>query len=364
MTTILVIDDTQDLLDDIVETLQSEDYVAYGATSGKKGIQLAQELLPHLIICDIMMPGMDGFEVLKTLRADPKTATIPFIFLTALTGRTDRRQGMSLGADDFLTKPFAVDELLTSIETQIRKRKELNDLAEGHLAELRNTIVTALPHELRTPLNTILGFADMLQLEAAVLKPDQIISWAQLISEAANRLMRLNENFLYYARLRLALSSPENAESFGSPTIASPDLVVSELVRSQVMRADRIDDLELNLTSVERIRCASENFNKVFEELTNNALKFSEKTQKIRITSGIEDGWFAICMHDEGRGMDADAVENIALYRQFNRTLYEQQGMGMGLAIVKDIMELCGGKMVIKTRPNEGFQVHLYFEIA
>jgi len=364
MITILVIDDTQDLLEDIVEALQAEDYEAYGATSGMEGVRLAQETLPDLIICDIMMPGMDGFEVLKKLRSDAKTATIPFIFLTALTGRTDRRQGMSLGADDFLTKPFAVDELLTSIETQIRKRQELNDLAEGHLMELRNTIVTALPHELRTPLNTILGFADMLQLEAEVLKPDQIISWAQLISDAANRLMRMNENFLYYARLRLALSSPENAESFGSPTVANPELIISELVRSQLMRAGRLDDLELNLACVEHIRCPSENFNKIFEELINNALKFSEKDQKIRLSSMVEDGWYVICMQDEGRGMEADAVEKIALYRQFDRTLYEQQGMGMGLAIVKDIMDLCKGKLVIKTRPNEGFQAHLHFEIV
>mgnify|MGYP001228744222 CR=1 FL=1 len=78
----------------------------------------------------------------------------------------------------------------------------------------------------------------------------------------------------------------------------------------------------------------------------------------------VEDGWYVICMQDEGRGMEADAVEKIALYRQFDRTLYEQQGMGMGLAIVKDIMDLCKGKLVIKTRPNEGFQAHLHFEIA
>ncbi|MCB9459345.1 MAG: hybrid sensor histidine kinase/response regulator [Anaerolineaceae bacterium] len=363
MTKILVIDDSQELLDDIIETLGIEDYEAQGATSGQEGIRLAHEIRPDLIVCDIMMPGMDGYEVLRSLRSDPSTAVIPFIFLTALTSRSDRRQGMSLGADDFVTKPFAVDELLSSIETQIRKRKELNDLAEEHLAELRNTIVTALPHELYTPLNTIIGFADMLQLEADTIKPDQIISWSQLIRDAADRLLRLNENFLYYARLRLALTAPDSAESFGKSYVEFPDLVVSEAVRSQVARANRLNDLQIDLADVSRIKCSSENFNKVIAELISNALKFSETGQIIKVSSRIEDNKYLLQVHDGGRGMEGNIAERIGLYRQFDRSLYEQQGMGMGLAIVQSIMQLCDGRLSIETHPGEGFTVCLTFEI-
>jgi CRP-like cAMP-binding protein len=122
---ILVIEDHDDIRENIIEILSLSGYEAEGARNGKEGLEKAQKQLPDLIICDIMMPELDGYSVLKILAQKPETASIPFIFLTAKTERSDIRKGMSLGADDYLTKPFEESELLEAVEARLRKQELL-----------------------------------------------------------------------------------------------------------------------------------------------------------------------------------------------------------------------------------------------
>jgi len=121
MTKILVIEDEQKMRLRIQEILTYEGFETMGAANGHIGVQLAKEHLPDLILCDIVMPELNGYGVLAELRRDPLTVTIPFIFLTAKTAMNDLREGMNLGADDYLTKPFMIDELLATINTQLEK---------------------------------------------------------------------------------------------------------------------------------------------------------------------------------------------------------------------------------------------------
>ena len=137
MKTIVVIEDEQALLKNVVRILKAEGYNSVGAENGKAGVELVRSELPDLVVCDIMMPEMDGYQVLEALQDTPQTALIPFIFLTAKTERSDMRQGIELGADDYLTKPFETDELIGAIEARFRKSErvkarmvELNDELE------------------------------------------------------------------------------------------------------------------------------------------------------------------------------------------------------------------------------------------
>lgn len=123
MQKILVIEDEPPVRANILELLEAEDFEAVGAENGFIGAMWAQEHLPDLIICDVMMPEVDGYEVLSALRQEPATATIPFIFLTAMADKADIRQGMDLGADDYLTKPFTRAELLGAIASRFSKQK-------------------------------------------------------------------------------------------------------------------------------------------------------------------------------------------------------------------------------------------------
>ncbi len=121
MKKILVIEDNQDVRENTADILELEGFEVTTAENGKIGVELATQLLPDVIVCDIMMPFLDGYEVLEELNKNPQTSSIPFIFLTAKTERTDLRKGMNLGADDYLTKPFTEEELLEAIESRLKK---------------------------------------------------------------------------------------------------------------------------------------------------------------------------------------------------------------------------------------------------
>ncbi len=129
---ILVIEDTESLREDILEIIECLHFEAIGAENGMIGVQLAEEHLPDLIICDVMMPKLDGYGVFKSLKNNQKTARIPFIFLTAKADKKDIRQGMNLGADDYLTKPFSIDDLQDAIQARLDKKAEIED----HLNQL------------------------------------------------------------------------------------------------------------------------------------------------------------------------------------------------------------------------------------
>jgi len=120
--TVLIIEDNNDIRENVVEILQLADYTVYEAQNGKVGVELALKYKPDIILCDIMMPELDGYGVLFILNKNPETAAIPFIFLTAKAERTDNRKGMEMGADGYLTKPFDDMELLNAIETRLKKR--------------------------------------------------------------------------------------------------------------------------------------------------------------------------------------------------------------------------------------------------
>lgn len=143
MKTILVIEDNEDIRENVEEILTLSDYKVLTAPNGKDGVETAQKKLPDLIICDIMMPGIDGYGVLHVLHKDPQTQNIPFIFLTSKSERSDFRAAMEMGADDYITKPFSGNELLNAIESRLKKndiiKKNLSSDIQG-LNELRTAL--------------------------------------------------------------------------------------------------------------------------------------------------------------------------------------------------------------------------------
>src|SRR5437764_5958236 len=124
---ILVIDDNNDIRENTAEILELAGYKTFTAENGKKGVELATKEKPSVIVCDIMMPELDGYGVLHLLRKNPDTQIIPFIFLTAKTERTDFRKGMEMGADDYITKPFDDIELLNAVEIRLKKLEILHE---------------------------------------------------------------------------------------------------------------------------------------------------------------------------------------------------------------------------------------------
>ena len=139
---ILVIEDNDEMRDNIVELLELSNYTIFDSGNGKDGVKTAIKELPDLVICDIMMPGMDGYEVLYLLSKNVETAGIPFIFLTAKAEKSDFRKGMSLGADDYLTKPFDEMDLLSAIEQRLKKHEALLENSQKGLEPFLNQVTT------------------------------------------------------------------------------------------------------------------------------------------------------------------------------------------------------------------------------
>lgn len=137
---IVVIEDDKEILDDLVELLTEENYIVVTAKNGKDGIELIKQELPALILCDILMPGVDGYEVLTEIQKYKDTRSIPFIFLSAKVEKQDVRRGMQLGADDYIFKPFTADEVLSAIETRLKKREML-------VADLESNSDESKPHK-------------------------------------------------------------------------------------------------------------------------------------------------------------------------------------------------------------------------
>ncbi|GAB3929902.1 response regulator [Mucilaginibacter myungsuensis] len=137
---VLIIEDNNDIRENIVEILGLANYEVFEANNGKTGVELAQKNLPDVILCDIMMPELDGYGVLYLLHKNPETASIPFIFLTAKAERLDLRKGMEMGADDYLTKPFDDMELLNAIETRLKKKEQQQSYYSNSLDRLSSLI--------------------------------------------------------------------------------------------------------------------------------------------------------------------------------------------------------------------------------
>lgn len=359
---VLVIDDTAEVRMIITESLKIYGFATVVADDGVSGVEMARQHSPDLIICDINMPNMDGYETLTAIRNNDATATTPFIFLSGAAEKPNVRRGMELGADDYLTKPFTHKELITAVNARLTKRAELERQSEKKLDELRGNITLALPHELRTPLHGILGLASLMIEDHATMKPADVLENARFIHDSASRLHRLIENFLIFSQIELMASESKRIETPLSAPPVKVHEVVPVLARAIADRYRRPADLKLDLDSADLL-APEDNFKKIIEELIDNAFKFSEAGQVVTVSSEMAQHTLTITITDHGRGMTAEQISKIAPHIQFDRKTYEQQGAGLGLIIAKRLTELLGGKLTIDSQPGIQTAVHISFDV-
>lgn len=357
---ILIIEDEDNIRETLEDVLSMQDYIVYTASNGVEGISKAIELLPDLIICDIVMPELNGFEVIKQLKQNPLTFTIPFLFLTAKSERHERRYGMELGADDYITKPFQGDEIIRAVETRIAKQSELMEYHKKNLEELQKNIASALPHEMRTPLTVMIGFAQIIQNSINKLSNEEIENMAKSIAEAGERLLRLISNYTHFVEL-LNLEYSDKPKS--NKTTNIPERIISDTANTIAMRYDRMNDLMLSLTNAP-INIPENHFSKVIEEVIDNAFKFSPSGSEVKISAYKARNYYNISIADRGRGFEPEQIQKIGAFMQFKRQDYEQQGAGLGLAIAQKTMSIYNGILNIESTPNQYTIVELRIPVA
>lgn len=338
MKSILVIEDVAITRELIVHTLKKE-YTVLEASNGIDGVRLATEHVPNLILCDIAMPDMDGYEVISTIRKDARTADVPFIFLTAFDEREAIRYGMTLGADDYLTKPFSLDELRSAVKAGLHKKALHDQRLHQRMDELRNNITTALPHELRTVVMVLEGYLQVM-MDGPESDNQALLD---TMNNYAARLHRLSDKFLWYTELQTGAIKPADAP------LHSADVIISAIAKENANNLGRRDDLFIDLDAA-NLCITSDQLTLVVRELLENACQYSEPGTPIKLIGHAHDTMYDLHFCDQGRGMTAEQIENVGAFMQFERDTYEQQGTGLGLVIVRRVMELNGGQLDITSQ--------------
>ena len=362
MSRVLVIEDEDDLRDNIMNMLGFEGFDVIGAENGAIGMDLARQHLPDIIVCDIMMPAMDGYDVLLGLRSDPVTSVIPFIFLTAKAGRDHLRVGMELGADDYIAKPFSYSELLSAISTRLERHRAIQVEYEQQLNSLRQAIVHALPPELHAPLTSVIGYAERIATQSEKLTSTQIATMAETILRSSERLHREIENYLLYAQLEIMHIDPERVIVARERHLERPDLVIAASARRKATEYDRESDLHLELEAAD-IRAARDTLTRIISEVCENAFQFSAAGLLVTVSARVEHDRYVIRITDQGPGIPPQVIERLTQPSHFNRQLNPFEHSGLGLIIVGHMATAHHGTLTVENVPNAGVQITIAFQL-
>ena len=352
---VLIVDDEKNIRETIAEYLLHENYVVKTAINGEEALELLKSWSPDLIISDIMMPKMDGDEFFSLVRKNDSLAQIPFIFLTAKNEQSTMRESMMKGIDDFLTKPFKFEELIKVIEIRIDRFEKLKKI-NNQLNIKKNSHLT---HEINTPLFGILGAIELLIENKAPLKDDEIEKFYKLIRISGERLNRTFHNLMLTEKLKnndlkfLKDSQSEILNSF---------LIV--IKKYHKINKNQKERLEFDIDD-SNIKISNAFLEFVLYELIDNALKFSPQKEKV-IVSGKNhnEKYYQILINDFGTGMTDEEIKNIGELKQFKREIREQQGMGLGLFLSKNIIEKSDGIFNIHSKVNKGIEISILLPLA
>lgn len=347
---ILVIEDDSALREEIGFMLDIEGYNIIEAESGEEGIDIYKSEKPELILCDLKMKGVDGFETIKRIRKLEENLITPVIIISGKTEKSDVRKGMQFGVNDYLTKPFSNEDLLEAVKTQLKTREKIKNKVRNEGDSIRKALALNLPHEFRTPLNAVIGYGSLLSMPESHLVKTDLVEIGEALVSSGHRLLEIVEEYLMFADL---LSS-ENQLNNGKRTNVDRSIVsvIAEEISSKYMRSD---DMIVNVED-SVLKIGNVHFEVLVKNLLDNSFKFSNTGDKVQVISTIDNGMYKLSFSDEGIGFPVDKIESIGAFQQFDRDKNEQQGLGMGLAISKLIVEKYSGALFI-TRETKGTTV-------
>ncbi|MCX6915856.1 MAG: response regulator [Verrucomicrobia bacterium] len=340
---LLVIDDELMFCQVLIKFLSKQGFQVVAASEGKAGVELAAEMLPDLIVCDLKMPVMDGYAVLAALRRDPRLADIPLIFLTGQSEPCQVRQGMNLGADDYLTKPVNLDDLLSAVQARLGRRRAQRQRQEKQL-ERATQLFGGIMHDLRDPLFVVLGYTDLLRdgqgkTDGGREQPKQILDRMQ---QAVLRMQAIVSETLFLARSRMQRlpfdPGPFDLRDFCEQMVADHEasgrLEFQGTAGRFPITADAL-----------RLRQALDN-------LVSNALKYSDGKVVLSLSASADH--YLIEVRDQGIGIPAD--EQGEIFEPFFRASNtgSRTGHGLGLSAVKSCIEQHGGSVRFTSDCEQG----------
>jgi two-component system, sensor histidine kinase and response regulator len=384
---VLIVDDIPSNLNFLSEVLHEEGVGIMLATNGKDAIEIARQKRPDLILLDIAMPVMDGYEVCASLKEDPATCDIAVIYLTARTEPEDILKGFETGAADYILKPFNAAELIARVKThldlkektealktvnamleeQVKQRtleltasnenlteanfkleKAYNELTT--LEQAKDEFIRHINHELRTPLQGIHGFT--LILEDIVTSPEQK-EYIQAINSLVKRLVKLSEITLIITEIKA------NNHKIHLQTVSVKETVtlLLEQFRISANRIEIISDDSVDLD----IRADRQLLLLCLEQILDNALKYSSEDKKITIKTLRKENEVIIEIRDKGPGFSKNALEHLYEFFSADNLKYRSHGFGIGLATAKTILNTMNARLEINNLTDHGALVSISF---
>jgi two-component system, sensor histidine kinase and response regulator len=350
--TLLVVDDEVINIDILIEAL-GDDYAVRVATDGAAALQSVAKALPDLILLDVMMPGMDGFEVCRRLKDDSSTREIPIIFLTALNETADKVKGFSVGSVDYVTKPFQLEEIHARVEAHLELRRRRHELQQSYdrlreLEALRDSLVHMIVHDMRSPLSVILG-----NLELAQIQP-----LPQTVAEFIDNALQNTETLLTMISTLLDISKMEAGQMTLEYSSVDLEALTGEVIRMVAPLKGRRRLAIALREKMEPLRCDAELIRRVLQNLIVNAIKFTdEKTGVVTLLleSGA-DGKVHLSVVDNGQGIPLEYRERV--FDKFCQVMARKEGnrysTGLGLTFCKLAVEAHGGRIGLDSEVGKG----------
>jgi signal transduction histidine kinase len=370
---VLIIDDNPTNLGVVVESLEESGFKIIVARNGEMGLKRARLVKPDIILLDIIMPGISGFETCSRLKADKSTVNIPVIFMTALDNTEDKVKGFELGGVDYITKPVQVEEVLARLKTHltIHKLKNVNqqneqlkqEIAKRKLVEeqlrqskelaesanhAKSAFLANMSHELRTPLNGILGYTQILNRDKSLTEQQQ--KGIQIIHRSGEHLLTLINDILDLSKIeagKLELMPTEcNLQSFLQYFVDLFEMKAVEkgikLIYQSLSKLPYIANIDQKL------------LRQVLLNLLSNAIKFT-KTGQVTFKVHFQTNLIRFEIEDSGDGIAADNLEKIFLaFQQVGKQSHHIEGTGLGLSISKKLVKIMGGELHVESELNVG----------
>lgn len=354
--TILVVDDNKRNLQVVGNILHNEKYKVAMAINGLTALKLVSQLKPDLVLLDIMMPEMDGYEVCKRLKENPETKDIPVIFLTAKVETNDIVEGFNLGGVDYITKPFKQKELLVRIKTHLdllySKRKIATQANELQAANIfKDRLFSIIGHDLRSPLSSIKFTIDMMKSGVIEFGDDFFYETLGQLAKTTDEAYSLLENLLGWSK----------SQSGNLPVV--PEVFSLKEMAESVARLQKLNlnnkNIELLLDINENLNVYADNqmINTVLRNLLSNAIKFTPNGGTIQIVAkDAHENMVEVAVIDSGVGISEDNLK-----RLFNNSnplktygTNNEAGSGLGLILCKDFVEKNGGTLNVKSTEGKG----------
>jgi len=355
---VLIVDDVARNIQLVANFLKQAGYDINYALSGKAAINHVKNEKFDLILLDIMMPEMDGFEVCQKLKSSPDTEEIPVIFLTAKTDIDSLTKAFEVGGLDYITKPFNKAELLVRVKTHLDLQQKKKILKE--LIATKDKFFSIIAHDLRSPLNQLLGLSEILQKEIESDRTAEVLKLANLMNKSAKSGRSLLENLLEWSRSQT-----------GSINISPEVLVVSKFAK-EVIALNGDNALQKSISIKNKINkyitaYADGNMIKtILRNLISNGIKFTQNGGEIILDASVSEHSVTVTVSDSGIGLAKDDISKLFKIDINPKTIgnSSEKGTGLGLILCKEFVEINGGQIWVESEIGKGSSFHFSLPLS